>query len=135
MEGMWAFAGAVVVALITTGSNLIVSKRDKVASRLKTIEDSQIDIGEKVDMTNKGTMTTLKIQLQQTHEKQQARIRSANQKWSPELDQVFREAYTIYKNLNGNGIVDRLKQDMDIWSDRYAGDVYDHGKEAPRTHN
>lgn len=129
MEGMWAFAGAVVVAMITTGSNLIISKRDKVATRLKTIEDAQVATAEKVDLGNKGTMTTLKIQLQQTHEKQQTRIRSSSQKWSTELDQVFREAYAIYKNLNGNGIVDRLKKDMDIWRDRYAGDVYDDGKE------
>lgn len=117
------------VAMITTGSNLIISKRDKVATRLKTIEDAQVATAEKVDLGNKGTMTTLKIQLQQTHEKQQTRIRSSSQKWSTELDQVFREAYAIYKNLNGNGIVDRLKKDMDIWRDRYAGDVYDDGKE------
>lgn len=117
------------MALITTVGNLVVTKRDKVASRLKKIEDSQIDISDKVDLTNKGTMTTLKIQLQQTHEKQQARVHSSTQKWSPELDQVFREAYSIYKNLSGNGIVDRLKKDMDIWRDRYAGDVYDDGKE------
>jgi len=123
------------VALITTVGNLVVTKRDKVASRLKKIEDSQIDISDKVDLTNKGTMTTLKIQLQQTHEKQQARVHSSTQKWSPELDQVFREAYSIYKNLSGNGIVDRLKKDMDIWRDRYAGDVYDGGHESARTHN
>lgn len=126
---MWAFAGAVVVALITTAGNLRISKRDKVASRLKAIEDAQVETNEKVDLGNKGTMTTLKIQLQQTHEKQQSRIHSSSQKWSPELDQVFREAYAIYKNLSGNGIVDRLKKDMDIWRDRYAGDVYDDGKQ------
>lgn len=129
MEGMWAFAGAVVVALITTAGNLRISKRDKVASRLKAIEDAQVETNEKVDLGNKGTMTTLKIQLQQTHEKQQARVHSASQKWSSELDQVFREAYAIYKNLNGNGIVDCLKKDMDIWRARFTGDVYDDGKE------
>lgn len=131
MEGMWAFAGAVIVALITTGSNLIVSKRDKVASRLSKIEDSQVVINAKVDMGNRGVMTSLKIQLQQTYEYQQQRVKSRTDKWSPNLDQVFREAYTIYKNLDGNGIVDRLKLDMDIWRNKYAGDTYDDGNEGP----
>lgn len=129
MEGMWAFAGAVVVALITTMSNLIVTKRDKVTDRLKKIEGNQVILGAKVDLGNRGTMTSLKIQLQQTYEYQQQRVKSRTDKWSPELDQVFREAYVIYKNLEGNGIVDRLKLDMDIWRDKYAGDVYDGGNE------
>lgn len=131
MEGMWAFAGAVVVALITTVGNFIVTKRDKVSDRLKKIEGNQVILGAKVDLGNRGTMTSLKIQLQQTYEYQQQRVKSRSEKWSPELDQVFREAYVIYKNLEGNGIVDRLKLDMDIWRDKYAGDVYNSGeKEA-----
>lgn len=91
---------------------------------MNNIEDSQNKLGEKLDLGNKGTMTGLKIQLQETYEKQYCRISSKSSKWSSDLDQVFREAYKAYKDLGGNGIVDRIKVDMDIWRDKYAGDSF-----------
>lgn len=129
MDGAWAFAGAVVVSLVTLVGNIIISKRDKVATRLTNIEVGQALTGAKLDLGNRGTMTSLKIQLQQTHERQRAKVRSKSDRWSPELDQVFREAYVIYKQLEGNGIVDRLRKDMDVWRDRFAGEIYVEGKE------
>lgn len=102
-------------------NNMFVSrqrKKDNLIGRMDSIEA-------KLDTGNKGTMTGLKIQLQETHEKQRKRVENRKKSdWSPILDQVFREAYCAYKNLGGNGIIDRLKQDMDIWRDSHANDIY-----------
>lgn len=126
-----AGGAAVVVALI---NNIFTSrhrKKDNIIGRMNNIEDSQNKLGEKLDLGNKGTMTGLKIQLQETYEKQYCRISSKSSKWSSDLDQVFREAYKAYKDLGGNGIVDRIKVDMDIWRDKYAGDSFiDNGKKS-----
>lgn len=115
---------AVTVALINNVFASRQRKKDNIAGRMSAIEDNQLELVDKVELNNKGTMTGLKIQLQATYDKQRRKVSSRNDHWSPDLDQVFREAYKSYKDLGGNGIIDRLKGDMDIWRDKYAGNLY-----------
>lgn len=119
-----AGGAAITVALINNLFTIRHRKKDNILGRIIGIETNQDKLGNKIDLGNKGTMTGLKIQLQETYEKQYCRISSKNTKWSSDLDQVFREAYKAYKDLGGNGIVDRIKADMDIWRDKYAGDSF-----------
>lgn len=109
---------AVMVALINNMFTTRQRKKDNIVGRMQAIET-------KLDTGNRGTMTGLKIQLQETYEKQRKKVENRKHSdWSPILDQVFREAYCAYKNLGGNGIIDRFKQDMDIWRDSHANDIY-----------
>lgn len=119
-----ASTSAVLVALINGFFSRRQRKKDDVVGRLSTIETNVKSTNDKVNLVGKGSMATLKIQLQNSHTDQQLRVRSKTLDWSQDSDQVFREAYNIYKELDGNGVVDRLKQDMDIWRDKYADESY-----------
>lgn len=110
----WAALGAIVVALINTATQLVIRGRDNVGVRLQKIEAKQ-------QLTNRGIMTNLKLQLQRAHDEQRNRVSDPEQKWSPQHDQTFREGYAIYKELGGNGIIDSLKVDMDRWREANAG--------------
>lgn len=107
--------GAVLVALVTTIGNIYVRKKDNVASRLSNIDN-------KLDLIGKGTQQSLKSDLQTLHDRQHTAVNGS--KWNKDIDIIFIDTYKSYKDLGGNGVIDRLKNDVDLWRNRYADGEY-----------
>lgn len=124
-------------ALITTGGVVLVSliglygkwtsdKRKDRTAKLDLILETSQDTNHKVDLISAGTKEALKANLLRLYEEEHACIigqlenHAGKKAWCRDKDEVFREVYKAYKNLQGNGIVDTLLHDMDIWREKYA---------------
>lgn len=125
------------VALITTGGVVIVAilgilgkwladRRKEKSTKLDLILETSQDTNHKVGLISVGTKEALKANLLRLYEEQHACVkgqqvnRSGKKAWCRDKDEVFREVYKAYKNLHGNGIVDSLLHDMDVWREKFA---------------
>lgn len=125
------------VALITTGGVVFVAilgivgkwlsdRRKEKTTKLDLILSTSQDTNHKVDLISVGTKEALKTNLLRIYEEEhlcvtgQLKNRAGKKAWCRDKDEVFREVYKAYKNLQGNGIIDSLLHDMDIWRDKFA---------------
>ena len=122
--GLIAALSAVIVSVVNNIFMMLARKKDDISGRLLRVEEAGDMLNDKIDLNNRGTMTTLKFQLKDMHDNQFNKVSSPKSKWSYDIDRVFREAYVVYKDLGGNGIIDKIKDDMDIWRDENATESY-----------
>ena len=108
----------IIVAAVTTTGSILTVVLPLLWKGYKTQRET-------LDILKNGIKASLKPQLQQLHDKQSHAIASKSTFWSEHTDRLFNEVYVEYKALGGNGIIDTIKADMDIWRQKYAGEFYD----------
>jgi hypothetical protein len=118
---------SVIVALIGAFAPKLINRKktnnEDILSAIKEVDT-------KVDVLGDSTREALKANLLRIYEEEHECVqgvrknRLGKNEWCADKDLVFREVYRAYKNLHGNGIIDSLKKDMDIWRDLYATNEY-----------
>ena len=123
----------IIISVVTTAGSVLTVV-------LPLMRRGYKDQKETLDILKNGIKASLKPQLQQLHDKQSHSIAGKSTSWSEHTDRLFNEVYIEYKALGGNGIIDTIKADMDIWRQKYAGEFYDlndskHHKTEREQHN
>lgn len=108
----------IIVAVVTTAGSVLTVLLPLMWKGYKAQKET-------LDVLKNGIKVSLKLQLQQLHDKQSYAIASKSTFWSEHIDRLFNEVYIEYKALGGNGTTDTIKADMDIWRQKYAGEFYD----------
>lgn len=121
-----ATTGTIVVTLLGLFGKWIDDRRKGKRSKVDQILANTEKTKTQVELIAIGTKEALKANLLRLYEEEHSCVvglqknRTGKRAWCQDKDEVFREVYKAYKNLNGNGIIDTLMGDMDIWRDRYA---------------
>lgn len=118
--------GVVLVAILGIVGKWLADRRKDKKTKLDLILETAQDTNYKVGLISIGTKEALKANLLRLYEEEHACVtgqlknRAGKKAWCRDKDEVFREVYKAYRNLHGNGIVDSLLHDMDIWREKYA---------------